>query len=208
VNRVSSIQVLAILRMPKMNNKIFGKRTYVFIDASNIWSVQKSKKYSLDYVKLTNVLAEIFHASTLQIYYYTAFPAEGTRLTSQDGKHKFFTFLEKGLKYIVRKKPLKRIAVLLDGHTAIQEKGNMDVEMTIDAVHTKDKYDTAVFLTGDSDFLGLISYLRNAGKKVYVFSSKNSVSQELRTGSDGYFDLLDLDQDIWGNPLRHRDKAV
>lgn len=194
--------------MPKMSDQIFGKRTYVFIDASNIWSVQKSKKYSLDYAKLTNVLAEIFHTSSLQVYYYTAFPAEGTRLASQDGKHKFFTFLEKGLKYIVRKKPLKRIAVLFDGQTTIQEKGNMDVEMTIDAIHTKDKYDTAVFLTGDSDFLGLISYLRNIGKKVYVFSSKNSVSQELRTGSDGYFDLLDVDQDIWGNPLRHRDNAL
>ncbi|NBS70075.1 NYN domain-containing protein [bacterium] len=193
--------------MKKTNDQIFGGRTCVFIDASNIWSVQKSKKYSLDYAKLTKALGEIFHTESLQIYYYTAFPGEGTRVVSQDGKHKFFTFLEKGLKFIVRKKPLKRISVLIDGHTVIQEKGNMDVEMTIDALHTKDKYDTAVFLTGDSDFLSLITYLRNSGKKVYVFSSKNSVSQELRTGSNGYFDLLKLTQDIWGNELRHRRKV-
>jgi len=43
-----------------------------------------------------------------QVFYYTAYPAEGTRSYSLDGKHKFFTFLKKGLGFVVRKKELKR----------------------------------------------------------------------------------------------------
>lgn len=79
----------------------------------------------------------------------------------------------------------------------------MDVEITIDSLHHLKKYNTAVFFTGDSDFLPLITYLRNHGKKVFVFSSRNNVSEELRTGSDGYTDILDVNE-IWGKELKHR----
>ena len=80
----------------------------------------------------------------------------------------------------------------------------MDVEMTIDVLHYLGKYNIAVFFTGDSDFLALVSYLRNRGKKVYIFSSQNSVSEELRTGGDGYFDVKNINK-IWGKDLRHRE---
>ena len=198
--------ILNVSMLP--NATIDGGNVYVFIDSSNLWSVQKSKQRTLDYSKLLTALKTIFKAKNIQVYFYTAYPEDGTRSYALDGKHKFFTFLQKGLKFVVRKKPLKRITTIHGGDLeSIQEKGNMDVEMTIDAVHFQHKYDTAVFLTGDSDFLALISYLRNVGKKVYVFSSKNSVSQELRTGSDGYFDLLLIPEDIWGNELRHRKQS-
>ena len=87
---------------------------------------------------------------------------------------------------------------------AIEEKGNMDVEITIDAIHHMQKYDTAILFSGDSDFLALVKYIRGNGKKVYIFSSKNNISEELRTGGDGYFDVLKIDRDIWGPELRHR----
>lgn len=66
------------------------------------------------------------------------------------------------------------------------------------------KYDIAVLFTGDSDFLALVTYLKNGGKKVFVFSSKNNVSQELRTGGDGYEDVLKIEGDIWGRDLKYR----
>src|SRR3989344_4960396 len=93
------------------------------------------------------------------------------------GKHKFFIFLNKGLGFAVIKKELKRISVLNEHGEAIEEKGNMDVEITIDVLHHFKKYDTAVFFTGDSDFLALVTYLKNHGKKVFIFSSKNNISQ-------------------------------
>ena len=80
----------------------------------------------------------------------------------------------------------------------------MDVEMTIDVIHNIKKYDTAVLFTGDSDFLALVTYLRNRDRKVYIFSSKNNISKELRTGADGYFDVLNIEEDIWGRELQHR----
>jgi uncharacterized LabA/DUF88 family protein len=62
----------------------------------------------------------------------------------------------------------------------------------------------SVFFTGDADFLALVNYFRRYGKKVFVFSSKNNISQELRTGADGYFDVLGLDNNMWGRELKHR----
>lgn len=85
------------------------------------------------------------------------------------------------------------------------EKGNMDVEMTIDAVHNVDKYNTAVLFSGDADFLALVSYIRNKGKKVYIYSSKDNISHELKTGGNGYCDLKNIDE-FWGKNLKHRTK--
>lgn len=177
---------------------------HVFIDASNLWAAQKSKGKFFDYTKLTDYIRRKFEGTNVQVFYYTAYPAEGTRSYSLDGKHKFFTFLKKNLGFVVRKKELKRISVTDEHGETIQEKGNMDVEMTIDALHYLSKYHTAIFFTGDSDFLALVTYLRRGGKKVFIFSSKNNISQELRTGGDGYFDVLGLEEDIWGRDLKHR----
>ncbi len=81
----------------------------------------------------------------------------------------------------------------------------MDVEMTIDVVHHAEHYDIAVFLTGDSDFYALVKYLRARNKKVFIMSSKSSVSQELRIGGDGYMDITQIPT-IWGDQLQHRPK--
>lgn len=96
-------------RRDSMDNK--QEIVYVFIDASNLWQAQKSKGKMFDYEKLKKLLKEKFHAIDLQVFYYTAYPADGTREYSLDSKHKFLTYLKKGLGFIVRKKELKRIVV-------------------------------------------------------------------------------------------------
>lgn len=189
-----------------MSNNNKKEQVFVFIDAANIWDVQKSKGMWFDYEKLKKFLKNKFNTKSIEIFYYSAYPAEGTRDYSLDGKHKFFTFLKKGLDFNVRKKKLKRIKIQTEEGEAIEEKGDMDVEITIDALHNIKKYGTAVFFTGDSDFLALVSYLRNKNKKVFIFSSENNISHELRTGGDGYFDLLKIKGDIWGKNLRHRNQ--
>lgn len=186
-------------------NQITDNAIYVFIDASNLWEALKAKGRFLDFNKTIKHIKERFNGTSIKAFYYTAYPAEGTRNYSLDGKHKFLTFLKKGLGFAVIKKELKRISVVNEHGEAMEEKGNMDVEITIDALHYLRKYETAVFFTGDSDFLALITYLRNHCKKVFIFSSRNNVSEELRTGADGYFDLLkDIKEDIWGKELKHR----
>lgn len=196
------------LKTTSKENETVKNVAYVFIDASNLWEAQKVKGRMFDYEKLKIFLKTKFSASKIQIFYYTAYPADGTRDYSLDGKHKFFTFLKKGLGFIVRKKELKRIIVTTKDGEAVEEKGNMDVEITIDAIHHLKKYDVAIFFSGDSDFLALVSYLRRGSKKVFIFSSKNNISEELRTGGDGYFDVLDLSGDIWGRELKYRENKT
>ena len=179
---------------------------YAFIDASNLWAAQKVKGKMFDFQKLKDFLKTKYDAREIKIFYYSAYPADGTRDYSIDGKHKFFTYLKKGVGFIVRKKELKRIAIHTDAGDSFEEKGNMDVEMTIDAIHHMSKYTVAVLFSGDSDFLALVNYLRRSGKSVYVYSSKNNVSEELRTGGDGYIDVLNVAEDIWGRELRHREQ--
>jgi uncharacterized LabA/DUF88 family protein len=191
----------------KFSNKLSkeGKVIYIFIDASNLWEAQKAKGKFIDYEKTLKFVKESFNTSSVKVFYYTAYPAEGTRSYDLDGRHKFYTFLDKGLGFEVRKKELKRISVITEHGDSIKEKGNMDVEIAIDALHHLEKYEAAIFFTGDSDFLALISYLKNHSKKVFIFSSQNNISEELRTGGDGYFDVLKI-ENIWGRDLRHREE--
>jgi len=177
---------------------------YVFIDASNLWQAQKAKGNFLDYTKIAPYIKTKFLGTSTKVFYYTAYPANGTRSYSIDGKHKFYTFLKKGLDFEVIKKKLKRINTIDERGEYIQEKGNMDVEMTIDAICHSDEFETAVLFTGDSDFMALVNYLRHKKKKIFIFSSKNNVSQELRTGADGYTDVLKIQEDIWGRELKRR----
>ncbi|NCD00958.1 NYN domain-containing protein [bacterium] len=181
-------------------------RLYVFIDSSNLWAAQKSKQKLLDYEKILNYIKDNFKPSAIKVFYYAAYPAEGTRSYSISNKHKFFIFLKKGLGFEVRKKELKRIKVVdEDLGESIKEKGDMDVEITVDAMYHINKYDTAIFFSGDSDFLPLVNHLKNNGKKIYILSSRNNISEELRTAGHGYCDVLDI-SDIWGNNLKNRKK--
>ncbi|KKU19430.1 hypothetical protein A3A64_02645 [Candidatus Gottesmanbacteria bacterium RIFCSPLOWO2_01_FULL_48_11] len=183
-------------------------KIHVFIDASNLWAAQKVKGYFFDYEKLKKYVKDKFKTTSVEISYYTAYPADRTREYSLEGRHRFYTFLKKGLGINVVKKKLKRIRTVTEEGETIEEKGNMDVEITIDALHNMKKYDTAILFTGDSDFLALASYLMGRGKQVYIFSSRNNVSEELRTGSNGYTDVLDIETDIWGKEIEYRKKRL
>jgi len=186
--------------MEKVSNTV-----YVFIDASNVWNAIKSVKKFIEYKTLKYYFRKNFDANKVEVFYYDAYPKTGTRDYNLDGKHKFFTYLKKGLGFVVRKKELKRISVVSENGETIIEKGNMDVEITIDAMHNISKYNTAVFFSGDADFLALVNYLKNHNKKVYIFSSKDNISHELKTGGNGYLDLKDIPE-FWGKDLKHREK--
>lgn len=183
-----------------------ANRVFVFIDASNLWAVQKAKGKFFDLAKLKKYLSSRHTATDIRVYYYDAYPDQKTREYSIEGKFKFYVYLEKALKFVVRKKPLKQIKVVNGDELSLQEKGNMDVEMAIDVVNQVGNYDEAVLFTGDSDFLALIRFTRNKGKRVYVYSSRNNVSTELRTGADGYTDVLKIEDDIWRSEVKRREK--
>ena len=183
------------------------KRVAVFIDASNLWAVQKVKGEYFDLKQLKAYLKKTHDADAITVYYYDAYPDASTRDYDTSGKHAFYTYLKKGLGFVVRKKPLKQIRSATSLGEAITEKGNMDVELVIDAIHRIKDYDEALLFSGDSDFLALITFIKNCGRKVYVYSTRSNVSRELLTGGDGYYDILTIRGPIWRGKIMHRNQV-
>ena len=52
---------------------------YVFIDAANLWQAQKAKGRFLDYEKIIMHIKKRFAGTDMKVFYYTAYPADGTR---------------------------------------------------------------------------------------------------------------------------------
>lgn len=88
--------------------------------------------------------------------------------------------------YILRLKKLKRIAQK-DGTFVL--KGNCDTDLVVDAVSRMTEYDTAVIMSGDSDFVSLINLLKGQKKKVIVISTRWHIAHDLIQAAYFYCDL-------------------
>ena len=60
---------------------------------------------------------------------------------------------------------------------------------------TKDKYDTAILLSGDSDFSVPIDRIKKAGKRIIVMSTRGHISKELLERAK-FVDFRKLKQEI------------
>ena len=69
------------------------------------------------------------------------------------------------------------------------KKADWDVGITIDAVRIAPSVDTIVLVSGDGDFLQLIEYLKNQGKRVEVIAFSRSASARLKEAADEFIDL-------------------
>jgi uncharacterized protein (TIGR00288 family) len=69
------------------------------------------------------------------------------------------------------------------------KKADWDVGITIDAVKVSQSVDTIILVSGDGDFLQLIEYLKNQGKRVEVMAFGRSGSSKLREVADEFIDL-------------------
>lgn len=92
--------------------------------------------------------------------------------------------------YDICEKPLKEVFDK-DGGQFIR-KGNLDVELALDAYDFADRYDHCLLVSGDGDFVALVNRLRQKGKIVTVASTRGSVAHELREAAAMSF--LDLKQ--------------
>jgi uncharacterized protein (TIGR00288 family) len=54
------------------------------------------------------------------------------------------------------------------------------------------EFDTAILLSGDSDFAPIIKRMKENGKKVIIMSAKHHISRELIELSDKYINLKKL----------------
>jgi len=70
-----------------------------------------------------------------------------------------------------------------------QKKADWDVGLVIDAIRLSSSVDTIVIVSGDGDFISLVEYLKNQGKRVEVIAFGRSSSSQLREIADEFIDL-------------------
>ena len=73
------------------------------------------------------------------------------------------------------------------------KKADWDVGITVDAIKTATSVDVIVLVSGDGDFVQLVEYLKNQGKKTEVIAFGKTTSARLREVAD---EFIDLEQDI------------
>jgi len=69
------------------------------------------------------------------------------------------------------------------------KKADWDVGITIDAVKTAPEVNTICLVSGDGDFVPLVEYLKNQGKRVEVIAFGKSSSSRLKETADEFIDL-------------------
>ena len=87
-------------------------------------------------------------------------------------------------------------------------KGNMDIELAVDAMRLADNLDHIVLFSGDGDFRSLVAALQQKGKRVSVVSTLQTqppmIADELRRQADQFVDIADLEQLICRDPAQQR----
>lgn len=166
-----------------MISKFIKGKTSVFIDAANILYSQKTLGWRIDYQKLKNYLMRESEVVTLN--YYTG------KVGSLDKQLKFIQKLQ-SIGYKVISKELKLIKL---SDNKFLQKGNLDIELALDAFRIKDEYDTLLLFSGDSDFSYLLDLLKLEGKRVIVFSTRKHISIDLLKRAK-YVDLKKIRKEI------------
>jgi len=70
-----------------------------------------------------------------------------------------------------------------------QKKADWDVGIVIDAIRIAPSIDALVLASGDGDFISLVEYLKNQGKRVEIIAFGRSSSSRLREITDEFIDL-------------------
>jgi len=69
------------------------------------------------------------------------------------------------------------------------KKADWDVGITVDAVRIAPSVDTIILASGDGDFLQLVEYLKNQGKRVEIIAFGRSASSRLIEVVDEFIDI-------------------
>lgn len=159
-------------------------RVYVFIDAENLFYAQRTLGWRVSYEKLMAYFRQECGQDT-KCFVYTGRDENNTK------QSKFLDMLDIS-GYVVRTKVVKKIRKHDGGY---RWKNNLDMELAFEMVDTKEKYDTAVLISGDSDFSTPIDRIKAVGKRIIVMSTRGHIAKELLQRAK-YIDLRKLRVEI------------
>lgn len=170
-------------------------RLALFIDGSNLHAAAKSLGFDLDYKLLRQEFER--RGKLIRAYYYTAL------LESEEYSpiRPLIDWLNYN-GYTIVTKPAREYT---DSMGRRRVKGNMDIELAVNAMELAPRLDHAVLFSGDGDFRPLVEALQRRGVRVSVVSTMRSqppmIADELRRQADNFIEL-DALRDIVGRPPR------
>jgi uncharacterized LabA/DUF88 family protein len=178
------------------------ERLALFIDGSNLYAAAKALQFDIDYKLLRHEFMQ--RGKLLRAAYYTAL--------LEDDDYSPIRPLVDWLHYngfTMVTKPAKEFT---DSQGRRKIKGNMDIELTVDAMETAANVDHIVLFSGDGDFKPLVEALQRKGCRVSVVSTIRSqppmIADDLRRQADNFIELDELREVIGRPPREPRDERV
>src|ERR1700693_5853518 len=163
-----------------------SNRIALFIDGANLYATARTLGFDVDYRRL---LKEFQSRGTLsRAFYYTAI-IENQEFTSIRPLIDWLGYNG----YTVVTKATKEF---IDASGRRKVKGNMDIELAVDAMELAEHVDQIVLFSGDGDFRSLVEAVQRRGVRVTVVSTISSqppmIADELRRQADAFTDLAEL----------------
>lgn len=171
------------------------ERLALFIDGSNLYAAAKALQFDIDYKLLRQEFRQ--RGRLVRAYYYTAL--------LDNEEYSPIRPLVDWLQYngfTMVTKPAKEFT---DSQGRRKVKGNMDIELAVDAMEMAGHVDHIVLFSGDGDFRPLVAGLQRRGARVSVVSTIRSqppmIADDLRRQADNFIELDEL-RDVIGRPPR------
>ena len=170
------------------------ERIALFIDGANLYATAKALNFDIDYKRLLREFQS--KGRLIRAFYYTALV--------EDQEYSAIRPLIDWLDYngySVVTKPTKEF---VDSTGRRKVKGNMDIELAVDAMEMAEHLDHIVLFSGDGDFRSLVEAVQRKGVRVSVVSTVTTqppmVADELRRQADEFVDIVNLVPRIGRDP--------
>ncbi|HEY8263187.1 MAG TPA: NYN domain-containing protein [Methyloceanibacter sp.] len=172
-----------------------NERVALFIDGANLYATTKALGFDIDYKRLLVHFRR--HGQLVRALYYTALV--------EDQEYSSIRPLIDWLDYNGYTMVTKPTKEFTDATGRRKLKGNMDIELAVDAMELSEHLDHIVLFSGDGDFRSLVEALQHKGKRVSVVSTLTTtppmVADELRRQADQFIDLAFLQEEIGRDPV-------
>ena len=166
----------------------------LFIDGPNTYSAAKALGFDIDYRRLLQEFQS--RGTLLRAFYYTA--------VIEDQEFSSIRPLIDWLDYNGYTVVTKATKEFIDASGRRKVKGNMDIELAVDAMELAEHVDQIVLFSGDGDFRSLVEAVQRRGVRVTVVSTISSqppmIADELRRQADVFTDLKELQSRIGRDP--------
>lgn len=170
------------------------EKIVLFIDGANLYATSRALGFDIDYRRLLQEFQK--RGNLLRAFYYTA--------VVEDQEYSSIRPLIDWLDYNGYSVVTKATKEFVDQTGRRKVKGNMDIELAVDAMELASSIDHMVLFSGDGDFRSLIEAVQRRGVRVTVVSTVVSqppmVADELRRQADEFIDIVQLQDQIGRDP--------